>query len=317
MNLPDRTLKKTFLLSFIIIISLYFQSCKNQTPTQTKEKKINIVVTTFPIYDFSKNIGLEKVSVTKLLPPGIEAHSFEPKPDDIIKINNADIFFYTDKNMEVWAENIIKGIENKKLTIKEVSEGISFEKMNHNHKDHSHKSNLDPHIWLDFDRAKKMVDNIAHTLSFVDTANSSFYQNNAENYKLKLEGIDKKYRNTLNNCKSKDFIHIGHFAFGYLAKKYGLNYITAYKGLSPDEEPSPNALAKIIEYIKRKKIKYIFYEDFISPRMAEVISHETNSKLLKINAGHNVSKDDFNNGVTFIDIMERNLISFREGLECQ
>lgn len=317
MNLPDKTLKKTFLLSFIIIISLYFQSCKNQTPTQTKEKKINIVVTTFPIYDFSKNIGLEKVSVTKLLPPGIEAHSFEPKPDDIIKINNADIFFYTDKNMEVWAENIIKGIENKKLPIKEVSEGISFEKMNHNHKDHSHKSNLDPHIWLDFDRAKKMVDNIAHTLSFIDTANSSFYQNNAENYKLKLEEIDKKYRNTLNNCKSKDFIHIGHFAFGYLAKKYGLNYITAYKGLSPDEEPSPNALAKIIEYIKRKKIKYIFYEDFISPRMAEVISHETNAKLLKINAGHNVSKDDFNNGVSFIDIMERNLISLREGLECQ
>lgn len=322
MNSQSKSLKKAPFLFFIIIVLLhFFYSCENKQQTKS-EKKINIVVTIFPLYDMAKNIGKEKVYVTKILPAGVEAHSFEPKPEDILKINKSDIFFYLDKNFETWATNILKGINDKKPTIKEVSEGIELKELSSTDPDHEHTTShkphkLDPHIWLDFENAEKMVDNITKTLSSVDPENTSFYENNAQIYKEKLRDLDKKYKDSLKNCQSREIIYVGHFAFGYLSKRYGLKYITVYKGLSPDEDPSPKTLSKIIKYIKSNNVKSIFYEEYISPRMAEMISQETNTKLFKLNGGHNVSKEELEKNIGFIEIMENNLTNLRLGLQCQ
>lgn len=306
------------LIVIILSLSVLTFSCKKKPSTQSDDKRLNITVTIFPIYDFTKHIGKDKINIKTLLPAGVEMHSFEPKPEDILKINKSDLFLYLDKNLEIWASNVIKGLDNKNVVIKEIGHGINFEKIGDgNGHSHDHHTSLDPHIWLDFERAKIMVDNIAMALMEIDKANAEFYKKNASEYKQRLENLDRKYFDSLKNCEIRHLVHIGHFAFGYLTRRYGITYITAYKGLSPNEEPTPKEIAGLLKEIKKLNISHLFYEDFISPRMAEIISKETNTKLLKLNGGHNVTKDAWDKGITYIDLMESNLSNIKEGLRCQ
>lgn len=298
----------------LILLILLTVSCKKEFEN-AKHHKIIVVTTLFPLYDFAKNVGGNRVEVLLLLPPGVEAHSFEPKPEDILKINKSQIFIYTGKDMEPWAEKVIESIDNKSIVVVDASSNI--EEMEHKEEDDEHGHKKDPHIWLDFDNAKKIVDNILAGFIKVDGGNAEFYIKNAENYKKILTDLDENYKNSLKNCRTKYLFHAGHFAFGYLAKRYNLKYISAYPGVSPDEEPKPVRIAKIIKEIRENKAHHIFYEEFMSPKIAEVIKRETGTELIKINAGHNVSKEEFERGITFVEIMKKNLENLKQGLQCQ
>ncbi|NCT54398.1 zinc ABC transporter solute-binding protein [Candidatus Falkowbacteria bacterium] len=299
-------------------------------------EKISIVSTLFPIYDFAKEIGGDKVSVTLLLPPGLEAHSFEPKPSDIIKINKADIFLYSGELMEPWARDISRGLSGEVKVI-DTSFGIEMiEELKHDDEDDEvnkdeqeelykegeaqepskNDRQLDPHIWLDFDNAKTIATTIAQALIQIDTENASYYQANLENYLAKLTALDNSYQTTLENCESREIIYGGHYTFGYLAKRYDLNYQSA-QGFAPNSEPSANDLIYLIEEIKANDVKYVFYEELLSPKIAETLARETKTKLLLLNAAHNLSKDDYQAGLTFILIMENNLENLSVGLNCE
>ncbi|MCX7769716.1 MAG: zinc ABC transporter substrate-binding protein [Proteobacteria bacterium] len=306
---------------FLIILLLLLFCCKDQKKI-APDNRILIITTLFPLYDFCKHIGKDKVRVELLLPPGVDAHNFEPKPEDIVKISRADIFVYTGKEMERWAEKIIRSTDNKKLLVIDTSRGVLKRRIakkedTFSHNGHFHNHEIDPHIWLDFENAKVMIDNILEGVIAKDVLNREFYIENANSYKKALDIIDEKYKQGLKNCKNKYFYHAGHFAFGYLTERYGLKYISAYQGLSPDEEPTPKRIAEMIDSIKKHNIKYVFYEELMSPRIANVLSMEAGVSLLKINPAHNVSKDDLDRGISFLEIMENNLKQFRMGLECQ
>ncbi len=117
-------------------------------------------------------------------------------------------------------------------------------------------------------------------------------------------------------CKKNIFVHGGHFAFNYLAKRYNLEYISAYHG-SPDSEPSPQRIVSMKRKIQENNIQYIYYEELIAPRLANVLARETSAKLLKLHGAHNISKEDFERNLSFIAIMEENLKNLKVGLECQ
>ena len=143
---------------------VFLVALRNSKPAEkAPSHKIKVVTTLFPLYDFAKNIGREKVEVSLLLPPGVEAHSFEPKPSDLVKVNEADVFIYTGKFMEPWAEDIIKSVTNKNLIIVDSSQGTKMIPGVFHDADEPAGS-LDPHIWLDFDNAKIIVGNILHAL---------------------------------------------------------------------------------------------------------------------------------------------------------
>ncbi len=317
-------MKNKIALIIITFTLIFIFSCERMREV-SEDKRLKIVATLFPTYDFTRNIGRDTVEVSLLLPPGIESHSFEPRPGDIIRINSADIFIFTNKYMETWIDDILKGIDNKDLLIVDSSNDIKFieEKDGHDHKhDHKKEKNsrqitLDPHIWLDIRNAKKMVDNILAGLIKKDPLNRDFYINNAEVYKSKLDALDQEFYRGLSNCKKDIFVHAGHFAFGYLSERYKIRYISAYKGVSPDSEPTPAMMRNIINIIKKYGLTYIFYEELMTPRLAEVISKETGVGLLKLHAIHNLSKDEFEKGETFISLMQQNLKNLRIGLQCQ
>jgi zinc transport system substrate-binding protein len=302
------------LFIFIILVGL-FSACTKRGEEPAQMKKLKVITTLFPLYDMAKNIGADKAEVSLLLPPGVEAHSFEPKPGDIVKINEADVFVYTGNFMEPWAEGVIKGAVNKNLIVVDTSRGTKMIPVVFHDADEPVGS-LDPHIWLDFDNAKIMVRNISQAMQLKDSANKEFYERRANDYIEKLTELDSSYKKTLASCKHREIVYGGHYAFGYLAKRYGLKYLAA-QGVSPDVEPTANDLVKLVEQIKKDKIKYVFYEELTSPKIAETIAGETNAKMLLLNAAHNLSKDQFDRGVSFFDILKKDLDNLRVGLECQ
>lgn len=309
-----------FVLCIFLLVSLTACRKTDNDSELAKSGKIKIITSLFPLYDFSKNIVKNKADVKLLLPPGVESHSFEPKPSDMVQLNNSDIFIYTNKYMEPWAEDIVKGIESKKLLVVDSSRNIVFAEESETHgKEHGNKekhSEMDPHIWLDIDNAKIMVDNILAGIIQKNPANKDFYNKNADEYKSKLDLLDKKYKKGLAGCKKNIFINSGHSAFSYIARKYGLKYISVY-GLSPDAEPTSKNLIKISKTLKENGLNHIFYEELIMPRMAETIAKETGAELLFLHGAHNVSKEDFEKGISFLALMENNLKNLKIGLQCK
>jgi zinc transport system substrate-binding protein len=307
--------RRLIVLLILIMLLGSFAACAKRAEEPARTKKLKVITTLFPLYDMAKSIGADKAEVSLLLPPGVEAHSFEPKPSDIVKINEADVFVYTGKFMEPWAEDVIKGAVNKNLIVVDASRGTKMIPGVFHDADEPAGS-LDPHIWLDFDNAKIIVKNIMQAFQLKDGANKEFYEQKAEDYSDKLTELDTLYKTTLATCKDREIVYGGHYAFGYLAKRYGLKYLAA-QGVSPDAEPTANDLIKLVEQIKKDKIKYVFYEELTSPKIAETIAGETKANMLLLNAAHNLSRDQFEQGLSFFDILKKDLENMRVGLECK
>lgn len=317
-----------FIIITLLIIAGIFAAVKYGGRQHGNSDKITIITTLFPLYDFAKALGGDKVEVSLLLPPGVEPHSYEPTPGDITKISRANIFIFTGEFMEPWAHEILSGISNKKLIVVDASAGINLipasQQCQHEHPHneqctHSHHEEhqlLDPHIWLDFDNDKIIIDSITDAICSADSANADFYKANAENYKSKLNELDAAYKTQLEDCGSRTVVFGGHYAFGYLAKRYNLNYVAA-QGLAPDSEPTATDLIALVEQIKKENIRCVFYEELTSPKVAQTLAKETGTKLLELNAGHNVGRKDLENNVSFINIMLGNLQNLKTGLECK
>ena len=314
--MKNKLFSAVFITVAVITTAIVLISCQRENRADdNRQHNLKVVTTLFPLYDMAKNIGTGKVDVLLLLPPGVEPHSFEPKPSDVVRINEADIFVYTGRFMEPWAEDIVKSVTNKNLVVVDASRGTKMIPGVFHDADEPAGS-LDPHIWLDFDNAKIMAGNIEQAFEIKDADNRNFYRQQAEKYTKKLDEIEHEYKKALATCRKREIIYAGHYAFGYLAKRYGLKYMAA-QGISPDSEPTAGDLSKLIEQIRKDKIKYIFYEELTSPKIAETIAEETNTKMLLLNAAHNITRDQLEHGDSFFDILQGNLDNLRIGLECR
>ena len=316
-------MKKIILIMLVLIIS-FACSKKEDNTKKSENKKIKIVTTLFPTYDFSKEIGKDKVEVKLLLPPGIEAHSYEPTPKDIAEINNADIFIYTGDLMEPWVKKLLSSLNNKNLKIVDVSKNIELKEFDfedeHNEKDtheneEEHIYGKDPHIWTDPILAKTIVQNIADSIIEVDLANKSFYDENKIIYDKKLDNLDTEFKNLVKKSPKKEIVSGGHFVFGYLFERYGLTYHSAYEGFSPNAEPTPKQLKSLKETIAETHTKYIYYEELIEPKLAKLLSNELGLQLLLLHGAHNISKEELATGNTYYEIMLKNIENLKLGLD--
>lgn len=312
----------------IICTALVCACQKRETLSPTSAKKKLVVVTTlFPLYDFARTIGGDKAEVSLILPPGVEPHSFEPRPEDAARVSKADLFVFTNEYMEPWAVKFVKGLNAGNVTLVDSSKGVTFLRAGkeedgenghdgHNGKEHHHAGTMDPHIWLDFGNAQIMVDNIATAMIAKDPANKGYYLSNAAACKAELQRLDNDYRAGLSTCAKRVFLHGGHYAFGYLAHRYGLQYESA-SAVNADSEPTPAQLIALIKQVKASGLKYVYSEELLSPRVAEMIARESGASVLLLHGAHNISREDFEKGVTFITLMKRNLVNLRRGLQCK
>jgi zinc transport system substrate-binding protein len=314
-------MKRTLLGLALICLCAGTLACqkKEAQAPGSSPKKLTIVTTLFPLYEFAKAVAGDKAEVKLLLPPGVEPHSFEPKPDDMVRVSKADLVVYTNEFMEPWAVKMLKTIATKPVIV-DCSKGVALIKSGPEEDagpahEGEHHGGVDPHIWLDFTNAQIMVQNIADGLIAKDPANKAFYQANAQAYQQELKKLDQDYQVGLGNCAKRVFLHGGHFAFGYLAKRYGLSYRSA-QAINPDSEPTPSKIAELIREMRSNGLKFVYSEELLSPATAEMIAKETGATVLPINAAHNISKEDFDKKVTFLSIMRQNLVQLRKGLQC-
>ena len=313
-----KAIKFTLLVSIILIFSTNLSGC---TSSNSTNGKIKIVATLFPQYDFARQIVKNKADVTLLLPPGSEAHSFDPSANDMLNISNSDIFLYTGKYMEPWADRLISGINDKSLIIKDLSQNIPLIKNDYesshdeqSENEHEHEHEYDPHFWLDPTLASLMVDNILDALCQKDPDNSEFYKSNATDYKSKLKNLDNDFFNVIKNAKRNTIVFAGKFAHLYFVKRYNLNYEAALKNCSSQTEPSLQKLTYIINFIKNNHIPVVYYEELSLSSTAKSICDNTNVKALKFSTIHNLSKEQFDNEVTYLDLMKENLENLKVGL---
>lgn len=313
---------KILILLTLCFLTVAFTGCHK--PEQKPVVGLQVVTTLFPLYDFARTIAGDKAQVAMLLPPGVEPHTFEPKPDDMLKVSRAGLFIYTNRYMEPWAEKVIKGIDSKSLRSVEAGQRVRYDAVvsgddtHHdpeNGHDHDHKG-MDPHIWLDFANAAVMVDTILDGFIAADPANSDLYQRNADTLKKRLTALDLRYRQTLSSCGTRKLLHGGHYTFGYLARRYNLDY-QALSGVSSDSEPSASRMIKLVGEIRSSGAKYLFAEELLSPRLTETLAKEAGVGVLMLHGAHNLSRDELAGGVSFFDLMERNLERLQKGLSCR
>lgn len=315
---------KKYILILIVGLTLVLNGC---TPTQTDNNKITVITSLFPQYDFVRQIAQDKVNVSLLLPAGVEPHSFEPTPQTIVTIGDADIFIYTNAMMEPWIEKVIDNVKQDNLLIVESSQGIEYEhEDDHDDDDHDEDDDddhgeddehgeLDPHVWLDPLNAKVMAQNILAALIAVDPANADFYQNNADALFLQLDDLKAEYDEVFLDPTHKTIIYGGHFAFGYLANRYGLEILSPYTGFSPNAEPTPQAIIELIDRMNELNIKTIYYQELIDPKTARVIAEQTGAKMVLLHGAHNVTTEELQSGATYVSIMRDNAQKLMEGFK--
>jgi zinc transport system substrate-binding protein len=293
-------------------------------PYAQATSKLKVVTTLFPLQEFSKAVGGEKVQVDLLLPPGAEAHAWEPKVSDLAKVHKADVFVYIGRAMEPWAHDLLAALKGKRLKVVEASAGIQLleaqdsdrPKEGGHAQKHSREEVLDPHIWLDFSLDLKIIDSILAGFLKKDPNRSGDYQKNAQRYKADLIALDKRYQESLASCRHRRLLLGGHAAFGYLAWRYGLEQ-TALSGVNPHAEVTPKRMAEIVDTVKQSGAKYIFAEEMVHPKTSQALAREAGVKVLLLNPGANLTAKQKKEKVTFIGMMGRNLQTLQRGLECR
>lgn len=301
------------LLSLILIIFLLvpLTACADKED----DGKLTITASLFPHYDFARQIVGDKATVTLLLPPGTESHTYDPSTVDIYNITNSDIFIYTGKNMEAWAERVISSFGSNAPVIVDTSSGIELLQNSHSDHDHDeHEHSLDPHIWLNPQYTIQMVDTILEAICQVDPANAEFYRANAEDYKKELLELDADFESAIKTAEGDTLVFGGRFAYIYFFERYGLNYKTAYKTCSTETEPSLATIYEISQFIKDNGIKYVFKEELSEGKVAKSISEQTGAQVVTFSTAHNVTKSEFDSGITFIQIMRSNLEAINNAL---
>lgn len=309
------------LLLIIVFFTIYFFKPQKM---EKDSSKIQVVATIFPNYDFAKKIGGDKVDVTLLLPSGVESHTYEPSPKDMIKIEESDIFIYTGDEFEAWAKNILSSITNP-LEVVDTSKNINlinieeFEERNINseivndeglHELGNEESSFDSHIWLNPQNAITMIDDCLQAFCKVDPKNSNYYYQNAEKYKIEILELDSKFEKIIENSKTKELAFAGEFAYTYFIERYNLKFISVYNNCGEGQDPSIAKIKSVIDYINNHHLPVVFYEELSEGVVAKMIDSETSAKSLVFYSLHNADTEKD----SYISLMEENYKVLEEAL---
>ncbi|MDR2211857.1 MAG: metal ABC transporter substrate-binding protein [Spirochaetaceae bacterium] len=302
-----------------LAVLLCTAACTKQGTVQDTEGKLNVTAVNFPAYDFVKAVAGDRVNLVMLLPPASESHSYEPTPSDILTVQNSDIFIYTGGESDEWVEQILESMDTASMDIitlmgcvetveEEVVEGMEEEE------EEEEGPAYDEHVWTAPGNAKRIVSVITEELAKKDGANAGVYRQNAAEYLVRLDELDAAFKAVVDGAPRKTIVLGDRFPFRYLTDAYGLSYFAAFPGCSTETEPSAATVAFLINKIKAENIPVIFHIELSNEKMADAISEATGAKKLLLHACHNVSREDFENGVSYLQLQQGNVERLREAL---
>ena len=403
------------MLAFLIAFSCVLTACTPRRGTASSDSssnplkgadasgdtRLNVVTTLFPYYDFLRQIAGDSIRLTMVVPAGMDSHSFEPTPADMITIQNADLLVCNGGTMEQWLSQVLdsfgEGIGPKRVVTmmdcvdvvqEEIVEGMEDgEAHDHGHThvhadgtvhagDHDHESEdhahseeehepedhvyseeehdteehihsedehdvedvavhdedhaqeyldeddghgveieYDEHIWTSPVNAKKLAGVLAEVLAQEDPAHAASYAENCASYQDKLTELDAEFREVVSHAKRRLIVFGDKFPLRYFFDEYGLEYRAAFSGCSTDTEPSAKTIAYLIDKVRTEEIPVVYYLELSSHRVSEIIGEETGAKPELLHSCHNVTRAEFDSGVTYVDLMKGNIETLRDGLD--
>ena len=305
----------------LIILGIVVGFSLKYNKTVKDSSKLNIVATTFSSYDFAKHIVGDKANVTFLLEPGADEHSYEPTASDLIKIKNADIFIYIGGEMEKWSDKILESdiINKEKTTIIKVTDCIDLVPETEidgaePEEEEEEEGAFDTHIWSSPSNAIKMVKYISEKIIEKDDINKEIYNNNAEKYIAEINEVKTQIQQVVDDKKRNRLVFGDKMPMQYFLNEFNLDASAAFNGCSTEAEPSAKTVAYLINKVKEEKIPVVLYIELSTGKTANAIANETGAKALQIQTLHNISKDDFNNGETYVSLMKRNIDVLKQAL---
>lgn len=308
--------KRTGLALLFSILLILVVGCGSQEDAQPKSDKLTVVTTFYPMYDFTKNVAGDNADVTLLLEAGTDTHGYEPSAKEVAAISEADVFIYNSEEMEVWVSSVLESIDTANTVVINASEGISLLESTEEHGEHEAEGDdheVDPHIWLDPILAKEEVNNIKAGLIAADPENEETYETNATAYTEKLEVLNQEFETAFKGATKRTFV-TQHAAFAYLANRYDLEQVSI-AGISTEEEPSPAKLAELQDYVKENDIKYIYYAETSSSKIAETLANETDAELEVLNPIEGITTEDQEKGIDYIQLMKNNLAALEKSIQ--
>lgn len=303
--------KLRILLIPFFLIGLFLTGCSDKAEQERTEGKIIVYTSIFPIEDFTKRIGGNHVYVKNIIPPGADAHTFEPSQKTVIDIAEADAFIYNGLGLEPFITNMKDSLKNEDVLFTEASEGIVAEEGAHED-EHSHEEedqhghgDVNPHIWIDPIRATSMAQNIKNTLIELKPEAKDEFEANFEKLKVQLEELDQEFSSMVKSAQKQEFL-VSHAAYEYWEERYGLKQISI-TGLSPTNEPSQTELKSIIDYAKKHDIRYVLFEQNVTPKVADVIKSEIGADVLYLHNVAVLTEEDMKNKEDYFTLMRQNI----------
>ncbi len=339
-------MKKILSVSLTLLMLLgLFSGCAANAGNIRDDKKISVVATIFPQYDFTREIAGEYADISMLLSPGAEAHSYEPTPQDIIKIQNCDLFIYVGGESDAWIADILDSLdlENTKvislMDIVDVVEEETVEGMEAEHEhehegeegeeahadEHEHEEGAeeeahgeeieyDEHVWTSPKNAMRITQAISDKLCEIDAVHADAYKANTSAYLERLSALDVRFQEVVESAKRSAIVFGDRFPLRYFVDAYGLKYSAAFPGCSTETEPSAATVAYLIDKVKADGIPVVFYIELSNHKIADTIAEATGAKSMQFNTCHNLTKDAFDAGATYLTLMEENVGSLKEAL---
>lgn len=310
------------LLALIAVVLSFLPNAQQQALLAENGDKIQVVASFYPMADFTRKIGGDKVEVTTMIPVGTEPHGWEPTPSDVKKLIGAKLFVYNGLGVEPWVDSMMSSLQQDAPATVEASKGIKYLYLDHNHahggeagdkdvKEGSQQA-IDPHVWLDPLNALKEMENICQALCKVDPDNAQYYKDNLAHQTQLMEELNRSFAQQLESCPRHEIV-VSHEAYGYLCHAYGLEQI-GIEGLEPDSEPDAKRMAEIVNMVKTKGITTIFYEDLVSPKVAEEIAKETGCKAQSLSPLESLTPAQERQHQDYYSIMKENLVKLKEAL---
>lgn len=293
----------------VLFLLLFILTCLSSCNFQ-KADDFSVVAINFPAYDFAKNIIGEKGSVTLLLPPGGESHTYEPTAKDIIRISECDLFIYNGGESDAWVEALLSSLTQKPNTVKM----IDFVDVCHDEHREEHNHSVDEHIWTSLKNSAKIINGISTELSAIDSDNLEYYEKNAEDYTREILNLDAEFEKLFSNAKRKTIVVADRFPFTYFANDYKLKYYSAYHSCTEDAEPTPKIIAELIDAVRENEIPVIFHLEFSNKTVASAVSEDTGAVLKELHSCHNITKKQLSDGITYLDLMKNNFEILKEAV---
>ena len=295
--------------SLLLALCLLLTACS--AGAESGGEPLRVVATDFPCYDLARQVLGSDASLTLLIRPGMDTHTYEPTPADAKAVYEADVLIYIGGTSDAWVEDMLADAPG----VAAVRMMDSVQPLEEAHAEHGHEDiSYDEHIWTSPVNMRAMLSSVEEALCAADPDGASTYRANAEAYDAQLVQLDQTFRDIVSEAARTELIFADRFPFLYFAREYGLSYVSAFSGCSEEAQPSVQAVAALIDAVEQDGVPVIYVIEMSTGDVARAVAEQTGAEIVEMHSCQSVTGEEFEAGETYLSLMTRNVEALRKGL---